>query len=142
MFVDGVTTQFYRGMGGSPYYRTHDQCNSKWANVNKLIMDWNKIYTNFEKQWVSGEIMWKKFGTYEDISNHPKRSKTSSYSSSQHMSSDSHIGVDLNDDNNDIEEIHPSPRPMGKDKVKAKGKVKATSSNSSVETGRSTNLKK
>ncbi|CAI9259803.1 unnamed protein product [Lactuca saligna] len=52
------------------------------------------------------------------------------------MSSDSHISVDLDDDNDDIEEIQPPPRPMGNDKVKGKGN--ATSSNSSVKTGRST----
>ncbi|CAI9293653.1 unnamed protein product [Lactuca saligna] len=52
-----------------------------------------------------------------------------------------HIGVDLNNDNDDIEEIHPHSRPLRKDKAKAqgkgKGKGKATSSNSLVETERS-----
>ncbi|CAH1425493.1 unnamed protein product [Lactuca virosa] len=56
------------------------------------------------------------------------------------MTSDGHIGIDLNDDNDEIEEIRPPPHPMGGDKEKdrAKGKGKTTSLNSSVGTERST----
>ncbi|CAH1411989.1 unnamed protein product [Lactuca virosa] len=76
---------------------------------------------------VKRSIRWKELATHEDIVNPPKRSWTSSYSSSQKMSSDGHIDVDFNDDNDDIEEIRPSPRPMGryKAKVRAKGKMKS-----------------
>ncbi|CAH1450402.1 unnamed protein product [Lactuca virosa] len=161
--------RFCRGMSRSPDYRTSDQCNSKWNLMNKVFTQWNGIYTNFEKQWASGEsevsllkkthttfqddmqksfkfihvrevvnrnIRWRELATHEDIANLPKRSRTSSYSSSQQVSSDGRVGVNLNDDNDDIEEICPPPRPMGRDKTKAraKGKGKATSSNSSVGT--------
>ncbi|CAI9302764.1 unnamed protein product [Lactuca saligna] len=60
------------------------------------------------------------------------------------MSSDGHIGVDLNDDNDGIEEIRPPPRLVGRDNAKAQGKRKgkATSSNSSIGTERSTMAEK
>lgn len=60
-----------------------------------------------------------------------KRSKTSE-SGSYHVSSDGHIGVNLNDDVDEVEEVEPSPppRPMGRDRAKRKGK--ATSSTSSA----------
>ncbi|CAI9261710.1 unnamed protein product [Lactuca saligna] len=135
-------------MGRNPDYRTSEQYSSKWNIVNKLVTHWNKIYTKFEKQRAKGEsetvvkrsIRWTKLTTHEDIANPPKRSRTSSYSSSQQVTSDGHIGVNLNDDNNDIEEIHPPPPPMGIDKTKARvrGKGKATSSNLSFGTERST----
>ncbi|CAH1448139.1 unnamed protein product [Lactuca virosa] len=144
--------------------------------MNKVVTHWNGIYTNFEKQWASGEsetsllkkthaafqydmqksfkfihawevvkrsIRWRELATDEEIANPPKRSRTSSYSSSQQVSSNDHVGVNLNDDNDDIEEIRPPPRPMGRDKTKAraKGKGKATSSNSLVGTERSARSK-
>ncbi|CAH1434959.1 unnamed protein product [Lactuca virosa] len=91
---------------------------------------------------VKKSIMWKELVTYEDVINPPKRSRTSSYSSSQQISSYGHICVDINDDNDDIEEIHSPPRPMGKDKEKAraKQKEKETSSNYSVGTEQSIRL--
>ncbi|CAI9290123.1 unnamed protein product [Lactuca saligna] len=92
---------------------------------------------------VKRSIRWKELATHEQIANPPKRSRTSSYSSSQQVLSDGHVGVNLNDDNDDIEEIRPPPPRMGRDKTKAraKGKGKATSSNSSVGTERSARLK-
>ncbi|CAH1447722.1 unnamed protein product [Lactuca virosa] len=83
-------------------------------------------------------IRWRELATHEEIANPPKRNRTSSYSSLQQVSSDGHVGVNLNDDNDDIEKIRPPPPPIGRDKTKAraKGKGKATSSNSSVGTKR------
>ena len=71
-----------------------------------------------------------------------KRSETSSYSSLQQVSLDDHVGVNLNDDNNDTEEIRPPPPPMERDKTKAraKGKGKATSSKFSTGAERSARL--
>ena len=62
------------------------------------------------------------------------------HTSSQQISPNGHIGVDLNDDNDDIEEKCLPSRPMGRDKAKAreKGKGKATSSNSPIGIERST----
>ncbi|CAH1419581.1 unnamed protein product [Lactuca virosa] len=140
--------------------------------MNKLVTQWNGIYTNFEKQWASGEsetsllknthatfqddmlkpfkfihvcevvkrsIRWTEFATHKKVANPPKRSRTSSYSSSKKVSSDCHVSVNLNDNNDDIEEICPPPPPMGRDKtkVRAKGQGKTTSLNSSVGTERS-----
>ncbi|CAH1445904.1 unnamed protein product [Lactuca virosa] len=160
-------------MGREPDYQTSYQCNSKWNLVNKLVTHWNKIYTNFEKQWASGEsktsllkkthatfqgdmlkpfkfihvwevvkrnIRWKEFATHEDIANPPKRSRTSSYSSSQQISLDGHIGVDLNDDNGDIEELRLPLRPMGRDKAKARGKGKGKTTSSNRQSERSSQL--
>ncbi|CAH1415953.1 unnamed protein product [Lactuca virosa] len=73
---------------------------------------------------VKRSIRWRELATHEEIANPPKRSRTSSYSSSQQVSSDGHIGVNLNEDNDDIEEIHPPPPPMGRDKTKARAKGK------------------
>ncbi|CAI9303548.1 unnamed protein product [Lactuca saligna] len=89
-------------------------------------------------QFVKRSIRWRELATHEEIVNLPKRSQTSSYLSSQ-VSSDGHVGSNLNDDNDDIEEIRPPPPPMGRDKtkVRVKGKGKTTSSNSSVGTKRS-----
>lgn len=52
----------------------------------------------------------------EDISNLQKSSRTSS--------SDDHINVGLNDNNYDIEEIHPPPCPMGREKAKTRSNGK------------------
>ncbi|CAH1441578.1 unnamed protein product [Lactuca virosa] len=52
---------------------------------------------------VKRSIRWRELATHEEIANPPKRSRTSSYSSSQQVSSDGHVGVNLNDDNDDIE---------------------------------------
>ncbi|CAH1429324.1 unnamed protein product [Lactuca virosa] len=83
-------------------------------------------------------VRWRELATHEEIVNPSKRSRTSSYSSSQQVSSDGHVGINLNDDNDDIKKIRPPPRPMGMDKTKTRelGKGKATSSNSSVGTER------
>nr|KAJ0195156.1 hypothetical protein LSAT_V11C700350960 [Lactuca sativa] len=123
-------------MGRDPDYRTFDQCNLKWNLVNKFETHCNGIYRNFEKHWPNGEseasflikthttfqddisTQWKELGTRVDIANLPKRSRTSSYSSSQKISSDGHIGIDLNDDNDDIEEIRTPPCPWEATKQK------------------------
>ncbi|CAH1443410.1 unnamed protein product [Lactuca virosa] len=153
-----ITKQFCKGMGRDPDYWTSDQCNSKWNVMKKLLKHWNGIYTNFEKQWVSGEsenefvvktyatfqddmlkplkfiyvwqvvkinIRWRELATHEEITNPSKRSRTSSYWSSQQVSTDGHVGVNLND---------------GTTKARARGKGKGTttSSNSSIRTKRST----
>ncbi|CAI9289505.1 unnamed protein product [Lactuca saligna] len=95
-------------------------------------------------QFVKRTIGWRELATHEEIANPLKRSRTSSYSSSQKASSDGHVGVNLNDVNGEIEEIRPPPPPMGRDKTKAqtRGKEKATSSNSSVGTERPTRSEK
>ncbi|CAH1448277.1 unnamed protein product [Lactuca virosa] len=54
-FLLRITERFCKGMGRNPDYRTSDQCNSKWNLMNKVVTHWNGIYTNFEKQWASGE---------------------------------------------------------------------------------------
>ncbi|CAH1448811.1 unnamed protein product [Lactuca virosa] len=134
-------------MGRSTYYRTSDQCNSKWNLMNKVVTHWNEICTNYEKQWASREskasllkkthatfqddtqkyfkfihvwevvkrsLRWRELATHEEIANPPKRSRASSHSSSQQVSSDGHVGANLNDDDNDIEEIRLPPRLMGR----------------------------
>ncbi|CAH1445687.1 unnamed protein product [Lactuca virosa] len=68
---------------------------------------------------VKRSIRWRELARHEEIANPPKRSRTSSYSSSQQVSLDGHVDVNLNDDNDDIEEICPPPPPMGRDKTKA-----------------------
>ncbi|CAI9290798.1 unnamed protein product [Lactuca saligna] len=81
---------------------------------------------------VKRSIRWKELATHEEISNPPKRSQKYSYSRSQQVSSDGHVGVNLNDDDDNIEEIRPPPPPMGRDKTKARanGKRKAATSSS------------
>ncbi|CAI9288771.1 unnamed protein product [Lactuca saligna] len=75
---------------------------------------------------IKKSIRWKELVTHEDIANLPKRSRTSSYSSSQQISLNVHIDVDLNDDKDDIEEIRLPPHPMRKDKAKVRAKEKRT----------------
>ena len=62
-FWERITARFCKVMKKSPTYRTHNQCNSKWANMNKVVMQLNEIYTNYYNQPRSGEneaSIWKK----------------------------------------------------------------------------------
>ncbi|CAI9274991.1 unnamed protein product [Lactuca saligna] len=89
---------------------------------------------------IQRNIKWMELATHKEIVNPPKRSRTSPYPNSQQISSDGHVGVNLNDDNDDIKEIRPPPPPMGRDKTKARSKAKkkaTSSSNSSIRTKRS-----
>ncbi|KAI3680265.1 hypothetical protein L2E82_50490 [Cichorium intybus] len=131
-----VTRRFRKGMKKGKSYRNKDQCNTKWNNMNKCVMAFNAIYINLVNQWRSGESESKKNGNKSfklefGGGSGSKRSKTSE-SGSYHVSSDGHIGVNLNDDVDEVEEVEPSPppRPMGRDR--AKRKRKAISSTSSA----------
>ncbi|CAI9298350.1 unnamed protein product [Lactuca saligna] len=117
-----------------------------YVSQSDFVGEWVKIQiigppTN---EVVKRSIRWRKLATHEEITNPPKRSRASSYSNSQQVSLDGHVGVNLNDDKDDIVEIRPPSPPVRRGKTKAlakgKGKRKATSSNSSFGTERSARL--
>ncbi|CAI9262604.1 unnamed protein product [Lactuca saligna] len=99
-------------MGRDPDYRTFEQCSLKWNLMNKLV-------SRDTQEFVKRSIRWRELAINEEIANPPKRCRKFSYSSSQQVSLDGHVGINLNDDNDDIKEIRPPPPPMGRDKTKA-----------------------
>ncbi|XP_023771991.1 uncharacterized protein LOC111920650 [Lactuca sativa] len=145
-------------------HRSKHQVYSKLGKMNKEIMLFNDLYNNMKLQWKRGEsdyvILRKALKVYqkenlkafkflevwnfvkdkkkwqssklsdEHIDNGSKRNRTSE---SDHTTLDASVQFDLNED--ETVPVSPPSRPMGRDKAKSKGKVKASDSDELKEMG-------
>ncbi|GJU56026.1 glutathione S-transferase T3-like protein [Tanacetum coccineum] len=134
-----VAKLFHEDMGEDK--RSYDSVNYKWKNRIRPKLEYHTIYNapfTLTECWkiLKDHPKWKKFEMpkfYKSKQSSSKKSRTSE-NRSQGNSDSAHIGVNLNDEAADLEDVEAQevPAPIGRDRAKKKGSSSGARSETSI----------